>query len=205
MRVNLTTMALWKVTLGFLPFYANLQKRLLHDKEEGLEDAKERGTQTIAKKLNEPSLDIQEILTSDSTYWSNNCPGDEWSDISESSTEISVNEWSPQSESTGSRVSIASCSNSTKTTTSESEHPSVQTYSGSEWKFAWPGTPSGAGDVVSLDSLSYSDSAEASSTSTGSGSSYYSALSSPYSKYSDANDLSWVDTVAKVFYDCGDI
>ena len=96
-QLRVSTTNLWKVTLGFLPIYANLYKRIYD--QHGLDrlelqeartllkillekEAKRQGRADILTADNIESLtDIEEFLLSSSTA---SLPSVEWSDISES-------------------------------------------------------------------------------------------------------------------------
>lgn len=171
--LHLNNSTLWKITLGFLPFYVNFNKRLYD--EEGLECARQKEERamvaveesddnysgTTSDETDVIFRDIKEILTKISAT---NVPEAEMSDISESST----GEWSDSdTESSESGV------------TTEGSYETGTRYSGSEWAFACPTKLAGA-KHVDCDSLSYSEvsSASASTSESQSISSYYSAFSS---------------------------
>ena len=177
---------LWKVTLGFLPFYVNLNKRLYDENE--AENARQQEQRTMVAEEEEENdtviRDIKEVLTYASTK---SVPEADWSDISESST----GGWSDSDTEYHSGVTVTT-EGSYQTCTSKSA--SVRSYSGSEWAFAWP-------PPMALGSLSYSDSSSVYSASETS-SSYYSVWNSEYLEWRtdpNAADLGWMEQISRAF------
>mgnify|MGYP000072152736 CR=1 FL=1 len=190
--LKMDTSTLWKVTLGFLPFYVNLNKRLYDEHETAKARQMEDRTTAADDEENDIVLrDIKEVLTNASTR---TVPEAEWSDISESSTDGG---WS---DSDTEYHSGATSGTSCKTSTSKS----VLSYSGSEWAFAWPAALVGESSRSEAETESGDSASESGSSASESSSSYRSAeeFRSEYVEWRkdpDSANLSWMEKISKAF------